>query len=105
MSSAPLSLSVIHRPGVLLLKPNFCSSRNCSHHSNGSDGTDSSTPAIRINTTRLQIASGPPQLDDVRVQQRQHAAENHQRQDERVENLRRIMPKRDFSSVYATAFE
>ena len=39
ISNTPFTLSMIHKPGVLLLKPNFCSSRKCSHHSNGSDGT------------------------------------------------------------------
>ena len=60
-STRPLSLSEIHSAAVLLLKPYFCSRRNVSHHSNGSAGIESSTPAIRMKSARVHVASGAPQ--------------------------------------------
>ena len=100
-SSAPLSLSDTQSPGVLLLKPNFCSRRNCSHHSNGRDGSPSSSIAAMMNRTRVQIESGPPQLT-MSEKSAGSTPPNTTKASTSVSKMPVSTPNRDFSSVYAT---
>ena len=94
----PFSLSVSQSPGVLLLNPYFCSSRNCSHHSKGSPGIESSTPAKRMNNAWFHTDSGPPH-SAVSLNIAGKIFPNSTSASTSVSKISVSTPKRDFSSV------
>ena len=48
-SNKPFNRSDHQIFGVVVLNPNFCSSRNCAYQSNGQSGSDTASPAANRN--------------------------------------------------------
>src|SRR5690606_9950322 len=98
VSAKPLTLSVIHNRGVLLLKPNLASNRNCSHHSKGSDGIDSKTPAARIKSACGHTVCGGP-MPTTRTNNHGRIPPKTNNARTSVSNTLVITPNRERSSV------